>query len=191
VIGTAFDALAPPVRAMHHSWRECGAVGRADVLGAGKALGRLVARIMRFPPPASHALHIGFVEEEGVASWTRSFSGYRFSSHPCQQGRHLVSRFGPIRFRFDLMGVGSGLKTAIRAWSMFGAPLPPRACPAIAGTRMVSKRPLPFRRSDQSAADQPESCITVDGLNRSGMNRRISSAMPKSPFGHMKSPDAG
>lgn len=128
-MGPVFETLPPAVRAMHDVWRDGGATGQGEVLGAANALGRLVARIMRFPPPGNHALHVGFSEEGGVECWTRDFGGHSFSSRLNQQGRQLVERFGPLRFRFDWTGDGDGLKMAMLGWSAFGIPLPSALAP--------------------------------------------------------------
>jgi len=124
VMGPVFDRLPPAVRAMHDVCRDGGAAGQGEVLGAANALGRMVARVMRFPPPGDHPLHVGFSEKDGVECWTRDFGGHRFSSRLSQQGRHLVERFGPLRFRFELTGDANGLKMAMAGWSAFGVPLP-------------------------------------------------------------------
>jgi NAD(P)-dependent dehydrogenase (short-subunit alcohol dehydrogenase family) len=124
VMGGAFGALPAVVRQMHDVWRDGGAFGEAEVTGASNALGTLVARIMRFPPPGRHALHVSFVEADGVEYWTRDFGGHRFSSRLSQRGRQLVERFGPLRFRFDLPTDEHGLAMLMRGWSAFGIPLP-------------------------------------------------------------------
>lgn len=129
VMGEAFDGLPKEVRAIHDTLRDGGAVGEAEVHGAGNAPARLVARLMRFPPPGRHRLHVAFAEVDGVETWTRDFGGHRFSSRLSQEGRNLVEHFGPLRFRFDLPANAQGLTMVMRAWSAFGVPLPMALAP--------------------------------------------------------------
>jgi NAD(P)-dependent dehydrogenase (short-subunit alcohol dehydrogenase family) len=124
VIGPAFDALPNEVRAVHRVWRDGGAFGEATVEGSHGALGRLIARIMRFPPPGRHPLHVDFAEREGIETWTRDFGGHRFASRLSQRGSHLVEAFGPLRFQFDLPANDRGLTMVMRGWSALGIPLP-------------------------------------------------------------------
>lgn len=124
VMGPAFDALPAPVRRMHEPAVEAPAEGEAIVTGADNALGRVVARVMGFPPAGTHRLEVTMEERDGTETWTRDFGGRRFSSRIGQQGRHLTERFGPLRFRFDLPGGPQGLTMVMRGWSAFGIPLP-------------------------------------------------------------------
>ncbi|MNW10811.1 hypothetical protein D3C71_2081110 [compost metagenome] len=41
-----------------------------------------------------------------------------------QTGRHLVERFGPMRFFFDLPADEAGLTMVMRKWSIFGVRMP-------------------------------------------------------------------
>jgi hypothetical protein len=124
VMGAAFDALPGPVRRMHDPTGEAPAQGEAVVTGADNALGRVVARLMGFPPAGTHPLEVTMEEHRGTETWTRDFGGRRFSSRLSQEGRHLVESFGPLSFRFDLPGGPEGLTMVMRGWSAFGVPLP-------------------------------------------------------------------
>ena len=124
MIGTAFDALPAPVREMHAVFGDAGAEGVATVTRGQSLLARLVATIMRFPPEGEHAVHVSFEEEQGVERWTRDFGGHVFRSELRKSGRHLVERFGPMRFFFDLPADTSGLTMVMRKWSILGVPMP-------------------------------------------------------------------
>jgi len=124
VMGPRFAALGPVVARMHNVLRDGGAHGRATVACGGNVLTRIVASLMRFPGPGEHELHVSFEEHDGSETWTRDFSGKRFSSHLSQSGAYLVERFGPLRFRFDLLNDGNGLRMIMRGWSCAGLPLP-------------------------------------------------------------------
>jgi hypothetical protein len=129
VMGERFTALAPEVRAMHMVLRDGGATGRATVSRGSNILARLIAWLMRFPPEGDHKLHVAFAERDGNETWTRDFSGTCFSSHLSRAGRHLVERFGPLRFRFDLALERNGLRMMMRGWSFLNLPLPLQLAP--------------------------------------------------------------
>lgn len=124
VMGEGFHALPQPVRHMHDVFGDAGAEGVATVTRGRSLLARLVATIMRFPPDGEHRLHVSFEEEDGVERWTRDFGGQVFVSELSQRGRHLVERFGPLRFYFDLPSDEAGLTMVMRKWSVLGVPMP-------------------------------------------------------------------
>ncbi len=124
VMGEAYDALPQPVRHMHDVFGDAGAEGVATVRRGRSPLARLVATIMRFPPEGEHRLHVSFEEEAGAERWTRDFDGHVFVSELSQSGRHLVERFGPMRFYFDLPSDENGLTMIMRKWSVLRVPMP-------------------------------------------------------------------
>ena len=124
VMGERFDQLPPEVRAMHSVLREGVATGDAEVTGAANLLGRLVAAIMRFPPPGRHQLDVWFAERDGIECWHRHFGDHTFASTLSQPGPSLVERFGPIRFRFALDIERDGLRMRMQAWSIWHIALP-------------------------------------------------------------------
>ncbi|MGV1757085.1 DUF4166 domain-containing protein [Rhizobium sp. A22-96] len=124
VMGQAFPLLSPPVRAMHEVFGDGGAEGEGVVSRGASLAARLVAKLFGFPPEGIHPLHVSFEEESGTECWTRDFSGLRFSSYLSEDKGHLVERFGPLRFAFDLLLRGNGLSMEIRGWSFLGVPLP-------------------------------------------------------------------
>lgn len=124
VIGPAYAVLPLPVRAMHDLVGDAGATGRAEVRRGRSLLARIVCAVMRFPPEGEHDLHVAFEERDGVERWTRDFAGHAFTSELRQKGGHLVERFGPLRFSFDLPCDAAGLRMVMRKWSAFGIPMP-------------------------------------------------------------------
>lgn len=119
-----FDRLPSAVRRIHEVLRDDGASGEADVTGAANLLGTLVARAMRFPPEGRYRLHVAFAEREGTERWTRSFGSSTFTSVLSEEEGHLVERFGPLRFGFDLPSDERGLEMQIKYWSAWRIPLP-------------------------------------------------------------------
>jgi hypothetical protein len=124
VMGRAFDALPPDIRALHGVLREAVAEGEADVQGAVTALGRFIGAIMGFPLPGRHTLRVRFSERDGVERWRRQFGDRGFASEMSEQGGVLIERFGPLRFRFALVGDARGLRMVMRGWSVWRIPLP-------------------------------------------------------------------
>ena len=124
IMGDRFGQLPREVRAIHDVFRDGGAAGEAMVTGAANPVAALVARIVGFPKPGTHRLHVHFREADGCESWTRDFGGRRFQSHLSQRGRWLVERFGPFRFAFDLPSDARGLTMIMRRWWIGPVPLP-------------------------------------------------------------------
>ncbi|MGI2031514.1 DUF4166 domain-containing protein [Rhizobium panacihumi] len=124
VMGKAYDALPKPMRDMHDVFGDAGAAGFATVTRGRSPMARLVATIMRFPPEGEHRLHVSFAEEGGVERWTRDFDGHVFVSELSQSSRHLVERFGQMRFHFDLPSDEAGLTMIMRKWSVLRVPMP-------------------------------------------------------------------
>ncbi|QUT05086.1 DUF4166 domain-containing protein [Sphingobium phenoxybenzoativorans] len=130
VMGNRFAMLPPEVRAIHDVFRDGGATGEAEVTGAANPFAALIARIVGFPKPGRHRLHVHFRELDGYESWTRDFSGRRFQSHLSQRGRWLVERFGPFRFAFDLPSDAEGLTMIMERWWVGPLPLPKWLAPS-------------------------------------------------------------
>lgn len=124
IMGPAFAHLAKSVRAMHEVFGDGGAKGEAIVTRGHSPVARLVARVFGFPAAGKHALHVSFKERDGIEQWTRDFSGQRFRSHLSDENGHLVERFGPFRFSFDLPMRDNGFCMEIRRWSFLRLPLP-------------------------------------------------------------------
>ena len=124
VMGPDFDRLPPRVRAMHDVLRDGGACGRATVARGSHPLARLAAALFSFPPAGEHELHVGFRLRNCTETWTRDFSGSRFTSRLSRRGSRLVEHFGPLHFGFRLEGDGSGLTMHISRWWLGPVPMP-------------------------------------------------------------------
>lgn len=129
-MGAAYSRLPEPIRAIHAVLRDGGAHGRATVIRGRNPLARLAGWLVRFPPSGDHDVHVHFDERDGVETWTRRFSGHRFSSRLSLHGVHLVERFGPIRFGFDLPSDEAGLTMKLRRWWLGPLRLPLALAPA-------------------------------------------------------------
>lgn len=131
VMGERFAALPDAVRAVHSVHADGGAAGGGRVARGTNPVARLIARVMRFPPSGTHALHVAFAERNGVESWTRDFGGHRFSSRLHERRGLLVERFGLLAFGFALESTQEGLAMLMRRWTCFSIPMPLALGPRI------------------------------------------------------------
>ena len=118
------------VRTLHQVCGDSGASGEAVVTGGETIFARLIGWIMRFPKAGSHPLHVSFAEHDGVERWTRRFGDQTFTSELSERNGRLVERFGALRFSFDLPSDARGLEMHLRAWSLFGMPMPLALAPS-------------------------------------------------------------
>lgn len=128
-MGPRFAALPKAVRDMHDLLRDGGARGEAEVERGANPLARLVARLAGFPKAGRHDLHVAFAERDGCETWTRDFSGRRFSSRLSRHNGLLVERFGLLRFGFALPSDDKGLDMVLRRWWLGPIPLPMMLAP--------------------------------------------------------------
>jgi hypothetical protein len=129
VMGGLYSALPKAVRALHDVLRDGGAHGRATVTRGGNFAARLIAGLLGFPEEGEHDLHVGFTERDGRETWTRDFSGRRFSSILYEKDGLLIERFGATAFGFDLPGGENGLDMVLRRWWLGPLPMPMMLAP--------------------------------------------------------------
>ncbi|HEX7643217.1 MAG TPA: DUF4166 domain-containing protein [Burkholderiaceae bacterium] len=126
ILGPAWDALPPAVRAMHslHGRLEARGVARVE-RGAGLP-SRLAAWLIGFPPAGEHVpVTVRFTLENGVERWQRDFGGKRFTSHQSAgKGGLIDERFGPFTFGLELRLDNGRLYLLMRRWRLCGIPLP-------------------------------------------------------------------
>ena len=131
IMGPRFTELAPSVVALHGVLSDAGAHGRAVVRRGRHPVARALAALLGLPAAGEHVLHVGFSERHGVERWTRGFSGRRFKSEFSEEDGCVVERFGPLRFRFDLVNEGGGLRMVLRGWSLARLLLPLAIAPRV------------------------------------------------------------
>ncbi len=129
IMGPRFALLPPSVRHLHSGAGVSTAVGTAQVVRGRNPLARLVARLFGFPPTGTHRLRVTFAADTSGERWIRDFGGDCFTSHLSQAGDSLVERFGPYRFRFDLVSDDGGLSMRMTGWSLAHMALPMRLAP--------------------------------------------------------------
>lgn len=150
ILGDRWHDLPPSVREMHDPIGRMTASGRADVVRGASPLARLVAWIFGFPSAGADVpVRVEFDAVDGLERWTRTFGGRSFISVLSQSGYLIEERFGPMRFRFQLVANRFGLSMMPVSWSFLGLPLPRRLMPdgiaTESGEKGVFRFDVPIR----------------------------------------------
>ncbi|MCB1500840.1 MAG: DUF4166 domain-containing protein [Bauldia sp.] len=129
VLGPAWDALPPAIRAMHTVGGESRAEGVADIENGDGLIARLVRRAFGFPKAGRAVpVTVHFKTRDGGEVWDRSFAGQSMSSvqdEGCGGWSGLVvERFGPLAFGLAPVVERGRLRLILRRWSAFGLWMP-------------------------------------------------------------------
>ena len=129
LLGTTWEQLPSPIRAMHDLHDAITAEGTAQVERGTRPLARLAATLIGFPQAGENVpVQVSFRVDNGREVWQRSFAGKKFSSIQSEgKGRSqhlLMERFGPLLFSIGLVFDQQKLHLVVRSWSLFGFPLP-------------------------------------------------------------------
>jgi hypothetical protein len=125
VLGDAYHALHPVVRAGHDVQAPMTMKGRARVI-RGKALWpRLLAGVFGFPPAAADvAVTVLMTPQNGGELWERRFEGKPFWSFLKPVGGVMTERFGPLTFTIGLHVADGALYYPVISGRMGPVPLP-------------------------------------------------------------------
>ncbi|MET1411500.1 DUF4166 domain-containing protein [Roseibium sp. HPY-6] len=128
-LGHEFDKLPATVRALHsvvgkHDW-----IGEARVTRGSSVLGKLVCRLIGFPPESKQTpVSVTIERQQDAEIWHRDFGGKCFSStltlRNDQSRGHVYERFGLMKFNIDLTFDGERLHFPVTRASLLGIPLP-------------------------------------------------------------------
>jgi len=129
LLGSAWERLPGPVRALHDVEGVKVAEGRASVDRGTAILARLAAAVFRFPSAGDDVpVRVTFTSTSGRETWLRRFAGRSLGSTQWQgRGRSaylLNERFGPATFGLALVLDDDRLHLVLRRWWMFGVTLP-------------------------------------------------------------------
>lgn len=133
VMGASFSTLPEATRRVHRGRPAIIAEGEAAVVGAGNALGRLIARFFGMPQEASRVPVCVIIESrDGREYWTRFFAGRPMRSVMERAGEGIVEeRFGPVAIRMTLVTRPDGLDMVRHSGRLGWLPLPQFLLPTI------------------------------------------------------------
>jgi hypothetical protein len=136
VMGSDFDRLPIPIRALHNFLAPDRAAGRGSVIRGKSIAARLAAKLGGFPAAtADTPVTVDFDVTPSGETWRRDFGGQTFRSHlstRLRQGRPILTeRFGPLAFDFRLTVDAAGLVMHLSGWRCLGLPLPPLLMPRV------------------------------------------------------------
>ncbi|WP_198148157.1 DUF4166 domain-containing protein [Elstera litoralis] len=130
-------ALLPaPLRAFHADTSPRLWEGRAAVETGTAPLARLIGWALKLPRAGQDIPATVTIDDESppggpsVQRWGRTFAGRSFQSQLVSAGEGLlVERFGPFRFRLNLMAHSDRLEISVSGWDFCGVPLPKALMP--------------------------------------------------------------
>ncbi|HWA88622.1 MAG TPA: DUF4166 domain-containing protein [Rhizomicrobium sp.] len=128
-LGSVWDRLPSPIRAMHDGTGTWTAQGRAEIVRGRSPFALIAAWLNGFPPSGRDVkVTVRFDARDGRETWTRDFDGRSFSSVQYEgrgRGAGLIwERFGPITFGIAMIVESGRLRLDVRQWRLFGVPLP-------------------------------------------------------------------
>jgi hypothetical protein len=134
LLGDAYPRLPPPIQAMHELTDTLVAEGIATIDRGKNIFARAIAAVVGFPPAGEDVpVKVLFTLRDGRETWRRTFADRSFSStQEAGRGRFdqlLCERFGPFAFGLALVCEADRLRLVVRAWSVFGIPLPATLAP--------------------------------------------------------------
>ena len=132
ILGAAYEDLPEQVRALHWPEATVGRTvwhGQAQIEGADNVIGRMIARLFRFPSAARDVpTSVTFDTNGAQEVWTRRFGTQKMvSTQEPGRGRNahlMVERFGPVAVALAVTVVERRLYLTPRRWTVFGVPLP-------------------------------------------------------------------
>ncbi len=129
VLGDAWEALPPAVRALHDLSGVKQMIGRADVDRGRGPLAALAAALFGLPKAGGDVpVHVAFLDDNHAEYWRRDFDGRRFKSRQAEgKGRWqglLTERFGAVTVGLALVVRDGRLSLVVRRWSLLGLSMP-------------------------------------------------------------------
>jgi hypothetical protein len=116
-LGAAFDAMPEAVRRGHTIDGTLVLEGRASVIGAESWLGRVIARLIGFPQPATDVpVTVTMRTDAQGETWQRDFGGKVFRSglaHRRGRRGRITEHFGLLTFDLALTASSAGLDLTI------------------------------------------------------------------------------
>jgi saccharopine dehydrogenase-like NADP-dependent oxidoreductase len=140
MLGSRFDQMPAAVRVAHLVDERLVLAGRALVGGAASPVGRLLGRLIGFPPAAPDvAVSVEMRADRDGEVWTRNFGGRTFRSRlaPGRRPGRVTERFGALTFDLALAAGPAGLDLTIVGGRLGPLPLPRFLIPRSAARERV------------------------------------------------------
>lgn len=110
IMGSSWNDLAEPLRCIHGTPSTVRASGHLRIEHGVNPVARLLARIIRLPPPNAAAdVRLVIAAHGDGEHWVRTFDGRRLDTWQYQWHDGLAERFGVLEFRYRLMASGKSL----------------------------------------------------------------------------------
>ena len=126
-LGSDFERLPAPIRALHSVRGPTVFTGRADIDAGSNVLARLLARVFRFPAAARQTTVEVHIDPHGDSeTWRRHFGKHSFASvlgRGVAAGR-LSESFGPVCCQLRVVANAQGLELSIEGARFGVLPLP-------------------------------------------------------------------
>ncbi len=103
-LGTNFDKLPEPVKALHNQFGKHVYEGRASIKGATGLLGMIASMLVGFPKASDDIpVRVTITGDEKSETWVREFGKQSFLSHlSIDEDGFAQERFGPLSMRLGL-----------------------------------------------------------------------------------------
>lgn len=123
LLGSAFVALPPGVRALHAGYGLHRYRGEVEVIRGRGALARLCSWVARLPPAWRGEIEVDIEAGEEGEVWTRRFGTHAMRSRLWAHAGLLSERLGPMRFGFSLDVEDGAVIWRVERASALGIPL--------------------------------------------------------------------
>ena len=147
-MGTAFEALAEPVKAFHRTCGRRTLHGWVRTEAPASWPARLLARSLGTPlHPVSGAIRFELDAAPTCETWVRHFPGKTMRSRMRLVNGELTERLGPTLLHFQLLAEDGRLVMRLRGLKFLGIPCPRWALPRIVAEEEGRDGDLHFRIS--------------------------------------------
>lgn len=129
LLGSTWDQLAAPIKALHDLKGEAVWAGRGKVDRGKGPVAWLLCELLGLPRTAkSTPVRVELKLDRGREVWRRSFGARTFESrHGFGTGRNaglVVETLGPVSLGLACVLEGPRLRVRVRRWTVFGVPMP-------------------------------------------------------------------
>jgi hypothetical protein len=141
ILGQAWNALPAPIRTLHLAQSPCEFSGRCSVVRGRGIIASILASVVGFPLAGVDQLICVRFDKHHKSdrrfeqTWTRTIGARTFHSTMFTGSgswhRLLCERFGPATFALALTTDPKGVRLILRAWRLFGIPMPMRTAPQV------------------------------------------------------------